>query len=75
MLVIVIIILLYQWLKIQCTSVVMLIINKLCSYDNISHVMLHYYKVSRTLYCKIVKSDTHVNEVSLGISKVSANTE
>ena len=32
-------------------------------------------KFQQALYCKIVKSDTHVKEVSLGISMVSANTE
>ena len=32
-------------------------------------------KFQWALYCKIVKSDTHVNEVSLGVSMVSANTK
>ena len=32
-------------------------------------------KFQRALYCKCSKLDTHVNEVSLGISVVSANTE
>ena len=42
-------------------------------YDNISHVMLYYYKVlSGIVLNQIV---THVNEVSLGISMISANTE
>ena len=27
------------------------------------------------MYCKIVESDTHVNEMILGISMVLANTE
>ena len=32
-------------------------------------------KFQQALYCKIIESDTHVNEVILGISMVSANTE
>ena len=32
-------------------------------------------KFQWALYCKIVESDTHVNEVSLGISMVLENTE
>ena len=58
---------------VQCTSVVMLNF-KLCL------IILHMLcciiiKFQHALYCKIVKSDTHVNEVSLGISMVLANTE
>ena len=61
---------------VQCTSVEMLN-YKLCM--TILHTFLYcmIIKFQWVLYCKIVKSDTHacVNEVTLGVSMVLANTE
>ena len=75
MFVIVIIILLYH-------AIANSTVDKCCSvklqdvFDNITHVMLYYYKVFIG-HCivNIVKSDAHVNEVSFGISVVLANAE
>ena len=59
---------------IQCTSVEMRLNYKLCM--TILHTLCCIImKFQWVLYCKIVKSDTHVNEVSLGIFMVFANTE
>ena len=50
-------------------------------YVNITHVMLYYYYYeSFNMHCIVkwynqIYTQCHVNEVSLGISMVSANTE
>ena len=63
MLVIVIIMLIIQC-TIKCCNVKLQVV-----YDNITHIMLYItIKFQRALHCKMVESDTHVNEVNLGIS-------
>ena len=58
----------------QCTSLEMRLNYKLCM--TILHTLCCIImKFQWVLHCKIVKSDTHVNEVSLGIFMVFANTE
>ena len=58
-------------LIIQCT----MLNYKLCMTIFIHTLCCIIIKFQRALYCKIVESDTHVKEVSLGIYMVSANTE
>ena len=63
----------YCTIIIQCTSVEILNYKL---YMTILHTLCCIIiKFQWALYCKIVKSDTHVNEVSLGISMVLVNTE
>ena len=57
---------------IQCTSVEMLNYKLRMT---ILHTLCYIIRFQWVLYCKIVKSDTHVNEVGLGISMALANTE
>ena len=71
MLVIVIIML----IKYNAQSSVVMLNYKLCMIIFMHMLCCIIIKFQRALYCKIVESDTHVNEVSLEISMVSANTE